>query len=324
MQHTEYTIGIDIGGTNTTWGIVNRKGTIFETGGIKTRDYPSTDLFFDDLRKQILPVIHQYETGKINGIGIGAPQANFYTGEIIDAANLPWKGVLKIKEIAEKYLGLHTTITNDANATAIGEMTYGAAKGMGNFIVVTLGTGVGSGIVANGKLIYGHTGMAGELGHTIVVRNGRQCGCGRKGCLETYTSATGIVTTAMEFLRENNNKRSSDNPKWLCNIYQATGRVKAHEIYEAAVAGDDTAIAIFNYTGEILGQSFANVAAITEPQAIILFGGLAQAGEYILGPARRAMESNLLFCYKGNIALIQSALEERNASILGAAAMGWL
>lgn len=322
MQHTEYTIGIDIGGTNTTWGIVNRKGTIFETGAIKTRDYPTINLFFDDLKKQIQPLIGQYGKEQINGIGIGAPQANFYTGEIIDAANLPWKGILKIKEMSEAHFGLHTTVTNDANATAIGEMTYGAAKGMDNFIVVTLGTGVGSGIVANGRLIYGHTGMAGELGHTIVIPNGRQCGCGRKGCLETYTSATGIVTTALEFLKKD--EQASGNPKWLCNIYKATGRVKAHEIYEAAVAGDDTAIAIFNYTGEILGQSLANVAAITEPQAIILFGGLAQAGTYILNPTRQAMEENLLFCYKGNIALIQSGLEERNASILGAAAIGWL
>ncbi len=324
MPDTAYTIGIDIGGTNTNWGIVSREGTIQHSGHLSTKSANDPVIFFEDLHLQMEPFLHQYGAS-VRSIGIGAPQSNYYTGMMLHAANMPWKGIVPVRKIAEGIFHLPVHITNDANATAIGEMMYGAAKGMHNFMEITLGTGLGSGIIANGQLIYGHKGMAGELGHTIVIQNGRLCGCGRKGCLETYASATGIVKTALEFLEQKaTNEPLPDNEGWLQNIYRKNKSIAAHEIHQSALFEDPLAIRIFNYTGAILGLALANAVAITEPEAIILFGGLAKAEDFLLEPTRMAMEANLLNCYRNQVKLIASGLPERDAAILGSAALGWI
>lgn len=324
MQHTAYTIGIDIGGTNTNWGIVSREGRILHTGHLSTRTADDPVVFFEALHHQIEPVLQHYSRSDIHGIGIGAPQSNFRTGLMMNAANMLWKGIVPIREIAETVFGLPVQVTNDANAAAIGEMTYGAAKDMRDFIVVTLGTGLGSGIVSNGQLLYGHNGMAGELGHTIVIRDGRTCGCGRKGCLETYVSATGIVRTALELLEQEQDETTPEQAETLRNRYRKDKNILAHQIHEAALSGDPLALRIFRDTGDILGLALANTVAITEPEAIILFGGLAKAGALLFEPAAKAMEANLLDCYRNRVKLIPSGLQEREASVLGSAALGWL
>ncbi|HOZ51447.1 MAG TPA: ROK family protein [Chitinophagaceae bacterium] len=309
----QYSIGIDIGGTNCVMGIVDKMGTILFESELITKDYPLIEDFVEATYQQLIPEIQKLKAKNFKGIGIGAPNGNFYHGTIEFAPNLKWKGVVPLAKLFAEKFKLESTVTNDANAAAIGEMMHGAAKGMNDFIVVTLGTGVGSGFVANGKMIYGHDGFAGELGHTIAVRNGRLCGCGRLGCLETYTSATGIVRTAVEFLSENGKKSS------LSKIQHITSK----DIYDAAVEGDELALEIFEFTGKILGQSLADAIAITSPEAIILFGGLAQAGKYIFEPTRRHMEDNLLQIYKGKVKLLPSELKESDAAILGAAALVW-
>jgi glucokinase len=245
---------------------------------------------------------------------MGAPNGNFYTGEIVLAPNLPWRGVIPVVKIVTELLDLKTTLTNDANAAAIGEMMYGAAKGMKDFILVTLGTGVGSGFVANGQMIYGHDGFAGELGHVIAVRDGRKCGCGRNGCLEAYASATGIVRTANEWLDERND----------ASILRAhKDKITAKLIHEAAEQGDALAIELFDYTAKILGQVLADMVAITSPEAIIFFGGLAQAGDLLLGPVHKYMEENMLNIFQNKVTLLQSALPDADAAILGASALAW-
>lgn len=318
-----FSIGIDIGGTNTIWGLVNRRGEILADGRLSTKDYGTYHEFIKAIEIALIPVIQHFGFEQICGIGIGAPNSNYYTGEIINAANLPWKTIIPIKKTLEESLNLTTTLTNDANATAIGEMTYGAAKGMSDFIVVTLGTGVGSGFVANGQLIYGHDSFAGELGHTIAVRDGRPCGCGRNGCLETYTSATGIVTTAMEILNNNSTLEINGSPLWLQSLFKSEKPITAYDIFTAAQADDPLAISIFDFTGKILGQSLADAIAITSPEAIIFFGGLAHAGDYLIKPIRYYMELNLLHNYKNKVKLLPSGLEESDAAILGAAALAW-
>jgi glucokinase len=324
MQEKEFSIGIDIGGTNTDFGLVNRRGEISFQATLKTRDYKLPGDFVIALKNQLGPVIQKIGETKITGIGIGAPNGNVYSGNIELAANLPWKGTIPLRQMIKDTFGLPAFLTNDANATAIGEMTYGAAKGMQDFLLITLGTGVGSGFVANGKLIYGHDGFAGELGHVTAIRDGRPCGCGRRGCLETYASATGIVTTAIEFLRQEDIK-FEDNMQadWLLPVWKKKNCVSAKEIYLAAKAGDPMAVEIFNFTGKILGQTLADAVAITSPKAIIFFGGLAKAGAYILTPTKKAMEENLLAIFKNKIEVIPSGLVERDAAILGAAALAW-
>lgn len=326
MLQTALTIGIDIGGTNTNWGIVSQDGHILHTGHLPTQTAKDPVDFFKALYHQIEPAISLYNHNEIKGVGIGAPQTNFHTGNMMNAANMPWKGMVPIREIATSIFQLTVQVTNDANAAAIGEMAYGAAKGMRDFIVVTLGTGLGSGIVSNGQLLYGHHGMAGELGHTIVSREGRTCGCGRKGCLETYVSATGIVRTAKELLEKEKAIETTNSIKTgvLQTTYKKNENIQAHQIHEAALSGDPLAIQIFNETGTILGRALANVVAITEPEAIILFGGLAKAGALLFEPTLNAMEANLLDCYRNQVKLIPSGLQEREASILGCAALGWL
>lgn len=309
----QYSIGIDIGGTNSMMGIVDKMGNILFEAELITNDYELIEDFADACYKLLYPEINKLGFQEFRGIGIGAPNGNYYQGTIEFAPNLRWKGVVPLAKIFSQKFNLNTTVTNDANAAAIGEMMHGAAKGMNDFIMVTLGTGVGSGFVANGKMIYGHDGFAGELGHTIAVRDGRLCGCGRKGCLETYTSATGIVRTANEFLET----------KTISSSLRNLTTITSKNIYDAAVKGDFLALEIFEFTGKILGQSLADAIAITSPEAIILFGGLAQAGKFIFEPTRKYMEQNLLKIYQGKVKLLPSELKESDAAILGAASLIW-
>lgn len=309
----QYSIGIDIGGTNSMMGIVDKMGNILFEAELITNDYELIEDFADACYKLLYPEINKLGFQEFRGIGIGAPNGNYYQGTIEFAPNLRWKGVVPLAKIFSQKFNLNTTVTNDANAAAIGEMMHGAAKGMNDFIMVTLGTGVGSGFVANGKMMYGHDGFAGELGHTIAVRDGRLCGCGRKGCLETYTSATGIVRTANEFLET----------KTISSSIRNLTTITSKNIYDAAVKGDFLALEIFEFTGKILGQSLADAIAITSPEAIILFGGLAQAGKFIFEPTRKYMEQNLLKIYQGKVKLLPSELKESDAAILGAASLIW-
>lgn len=311
-----YVVGIDIGGTNSVFGIVDARGNILTSGSVKTQAYTKVEDYVDDVCKNLLPLIQsQGGTDKIKGIGIGAPNGNFYNGTIEFAPNLPWKGVIPLAALFEERLGIPTALTNDANAAAVGEMTYGAARGMKDFIMITLGTGVGSGIVINGQVVYGHDGFAGELGHVIARRDGRICGCGRKGCLETYCSATGVARTAREFLA------AKTEPSLLRNI--PAEEIQSKDVYDAAVKGDKLAQEIFEFTGNILGEALADAIAFSSPEAIILFGGLAKSGDYIMNPVKKSMEDNLLNIYKGKTKLLISELKDSDAAVLGASALGW-
>jgi glucokinase len=305
-------IGIDIGGTNISIGAVDKFGGIIQQWSMKMKECPTVEIFLDKV-EALMGAYFIANRSEIQGIGVGAPNGNFYTGSIDFAPNLPWKGQIPLAQLLHNKFGIRVMLTNDANAAAIGEMVYGAAKGMKDFVMVTLGTGVGSGFVANGELIYGHDGFAGELGHTNAVRNGRQCGCGKKGCLETYTSATGIVKTVHEFLSKD------DRPTLLRNIEN----VSSKDIFDAAEKGDIVAQEIFDFTGMILGQSLADVVAIMAPKAIVLFGGLAGAGKYIFEPTKKYMEENLLQIWKGKIKIISSELKESDAAVLGASGLVW-
>lgn len=312
-----YVIGIDIGGTNTVFGIVDARGTVIASSSIKTSKHQNVEDYIDELYAEITRLIEANDAvDKINGIGVGAPNANYYTGNIEHAANLIWKGVIPLAKMLEEKFGVPVAITNDANAAAIGEMTYGAARGMKDFIMITLGTGVGSGIVVDGKLVYGHDGFAGELGHMIVKRtNGRLCGCGRTGCLEAYCSATGVARSAREFLE------ISQEPSLLRNI--PIDQITSKDVYDAAMKGDKLAIDIFNYTGTILGEAMADMTVFSSPQAFILFGGLAKSGDLLLKPLREAFEKNLMSTFKGKPKILLSELKEADAAVLGASALGW-
>ena len=311
-----YTVGIDIGGTNTVFGIVDEQGHILSHDGIKTKDYPDINVYADTVAGHLRSLIEAAGGIElINGIGVGAPNANYYTGQIEQAPNLPWKGTVPLARMLRERLPLPVTLTNDANAAALGEMTYGVARGMKDFIMITLGTGVGSGIVINGRLVYGHDGFAGELGHVIVRHGGRLCGCGRRGCLETYCSATGIVRTVHEMLS------STDTPSLLRDI--PLDKVTSKDIYDAAEQGDKLALEIFRFTGTVLGEAFADFIAFSSPEAIVLFGGLAKAGEYIMAPIREAMDANVMSIYKGKTRLLPSALTDSDAAVLGASALAW-
>jgi glucokinase len=311
-QGKTQSIGIDIGGTNISIGAVDKFGGILQQWSLKMKDCPTIEIFMEKVDACIGEYINLYKA-EILGIGVGAPNGNFYTGTIDFAPNLPWKGQIPLVDILTKKFDRRVVLTNDANAAALGEMIYGAAKGMRDFVMITLGTGVGSGFVANGELIYGHDGFAGELGHTNAVRNGRQCNCGKKGCLETYTSATGIVRTVHEYLAKD------DRPSSLRNLTTVTSK----DIFEAARKGDALALEIFDFTGMILGQSLADVVAITAPKAIVLFGGLAAAGSYIFEPTKKYMEENVLAIWKNKIRIIPSELKESDAAVLGASALAW-
>ena len=313
-----YVVGIDIGGTNTVFGIVDARGHIVASDSIKTAKHAIFDDYIEDLRVNLDRLLKANEAeDKIKGIGIGAPNGNYYTGEILNPPNLPWGPVIPLAEkVSKAFNGIPVAVTNDANAAALGEMTYGAARGMKDFIMITLGTGVGSGIVINGQLVYGHDGFAGELGHVIMKRNnGRICGCGRTGCLEAYCSATGVARTAREFLEVRS------EPSTLRNLQIED--ITSKDVYEAAVAGDKMAKEIFDYTAKILGQAFADMVAFSSPQAIILFGGLARSGDLLLKPLREEFEKQLMPIFRGKTKIILSELKESDAAVLGASALGW-
>ena len=312
-----YVVGIDIGGANTVFGIVDARGTIIASGSIKTNKFNEVEDYVNELHTELFRLLEQNNaTDKIMGIGVGAPNGNYFNGTIEFAPNLPWRGVIPLAQMLTDRFGIPVSLTNDANAAAIGEMTYGAARGLKDFIMITLGTGVGSGIVVNGQLVYGHDGFAGELGHVIVrPNNGRLCGCGRTGCLEAYTSATGVARTAREFLEVRN------DPSSLRQI--PIQDITSKDVYDAAITGDKLALEIFDYTGKILGEAFANFIAFSSPKAIILFGGLAKAGDLILKPIKEAMDRNTLNIYKGKVKIMFSELKESDAAVLGASALGW-
>ncbi len=312
-----YVVGIDIGGTNTVFGIVDARGTIISSGSVKTQAYTTIEEYVDEVCKNLLPlIIEQGGVEKIKGIGIGAPNGNYYSGTIEFAPNLPWKGIIPLAALFEERLGIPTALTNDANAAAVGEMTYGAARGMKDFIMITLGTGVGSGIVINGQVVYGHDGFAGELGHVIMRRSGgRLCGCGRKGCLETYCSATGVARTARELLAARTDKSA------LREV--PAENITSKDVYDAAVKGDVLAQEIFEFTGNILGEALADFIAFSSPEAIVLFGGLAKSGHYIMDPIQKSVDENVLTIFKGKTKLLVSELKDSDAAVLGASALAW-
>lgn len=310
-------IGLDLGGTNSVFGVVDNKGEIIATTSIKTQAYPSVDQYIMESVKAIKQIAEQVGgMEKIRAMGIGAPCGNYYKGTIEHAANLVWaKGIVPLANMFVNELGIPVVVTNDAKAAAMGEMKYGVAVGMNNFVELTLGTGVGSGIVANGQLIYGFDGFAGELGHMIVELDGRPCGCGRKGCLETYCSATGVVRTAIAMLEESSETTS------LRDI--ATDKLTSYEVYKAAMAGDTMAQEVFKQTGRRIGIACANIATFLSPEAFIFFGGLAQAGELLLRPIEEAYNENVLSLYKGKARFLMSGLDGAKAAILGASAIAW-
>lgn len=312
-----YVVGIDIGGTNTVFGIVDARGVVIASSSIKTLKHADFNDYLEDLYEGVMRLLVAHDAvDKIHGIGIGAPNANYYTGMVERLANIPWPTPLPLAKMVSDKFGIPVAITNDANADAIGEMTYGAARGMKNFIMITLGTGVGSGIVINGQLVYGHDGFAGELGHFIVKRNnGRLCGCGRTGCLEAYCSATGVARTAREFLE------IRTEPSLLRNI--PIDAITSKDVYDAAVNGDKIAKEIFEYTGNLLGEAFADFVTFSSPEAIILFGGLSKSGDLLLRPLRESMERNMMYMFKDKVKVILSELKEADAAVLGASALGW-
>lgn len=314
----QYAIGIDIGGTNTKFGIVDARGDILYRGAISTRKHEDVHDFIDELYAAIIPAVETVGgIGSIKGIGLGAPNGNYYKGTVEYAPNLTWKGIVPLASLIKTKFGVPAWLTNDANAAAVGEMMYGAARGMRDFIMITLGTGVGSGIVANGQLIYGHDGFAGELGHTIIIPGGRfHPGTGAYGSLEAYASATGMKNTALEMLAT-----QPDTPSTLRDYTDE--ELESFHIHECALKGDKIALQVFEYTGKILGMALANFVMFSSPEAIILFGGPTKAGDMILQPVRESMEANLLPIFRNKVKLIFSLLKESDAAILGASALVW-
>ena len=316
-EKDQLVIGIDIGGTGTKFGIVDADGNVLYNGYLSTKKHATVETFIEELNDELTVLIDKAGgKDRIKGIGVGAPNGNFYTGTIEYAPNLPWEGVIPLSDMIKAKLRLPVVLTNDANAAAIGEMMYGAAKGMKDFIMITLGTGVGSGIIANGQLIYGHDGFAGELGHTIVIPDGRlHSGTGKKGSLESYASATGVTLTAIEMLA------NSAEPSLLRNIPKE--KLDAKAVYEAALENDKIALDVFEFTGKILGLALANAVMFSSPEAIVLFGGLTKSGEFILRPTRKYMEENLIKVFQNKVKILVSHLKESDAAILGASALAW-
>ena len=314
-----YVIGLDLGGTNSVFGIVDSRGDIKATTAIKTQGYETVDEYVEASVEALQIIIDQVGgIEKIKAMGIGAPNGNYYTGTIEFAPNLSWghNGIVPLAKMFSDKLGIPVALTNDANAAAIGEMTYGVARGMKNFIVITLGTGVGSGIVINGQLVYGSDGFAGELGHVIMNRvNGRPCGCGRKGCLEAYCSATGVARTARELIE------TTDEPSLLRDMPAAD--ITSLDVSIAASKGDALAKRIYEFTGNMLGEACADFAAFSSPEAFIFFGGLTKAGPLLMDPIKKAYEENVLNIFKGKAKFLVSGLDGSSAAVLGASAVGW-
>ncbi len=314
----KFAIGIDIGGTNTKFGIVDKEGNILQQDRLLTNEPEGVDDFIEDLHRKLLPQIEKAGGLKnFAGAGIGAPNGNYYTGNIEYAPNLKWRGIIPLAKMAAEKFGLPVKLTNDANAAAMGEMMYGCAKGMKHFITITLGTGVGSGIVIDGRIVLGHDGFAGELGHTIIRPGGRlHKGTGIRGVLESYASATGVRETALELLADNPDVES------LLRDY-SINELTSQSVYECAIKGDKIANDIFEFTGQILGEALANFVMFSSPEAIVLFGGLTKAGDLIMNPTRQAMEANLIQIFKNKVKLLYSDLKEADAAILGASALVW-
>lgn len=313
-----YVIGLDLGGTNSVFGIVDARGDIKATTAIKTQGYETVEDYVAASVEALQVIIDQVgglET--IKAMGIGAPNANYYRGTIEQAPNIVWgKGIVPLADLFSKALGIPVAMTNDANAAAIGEMTYGVARGMKNFIMITLGTGVGSGVVVNGQLVYGSDGFAGELGHVTMVREGgRTCGCGRTGCLEAYCSATGVARTAREMLA------NSEKPSLLRDLNPEA--ITSLDVSIAAGKGDEIANEIFQFTGKMLGEACADFATFSSPEAFVFFGGLTKAGELIMKPIRDAYDAHVLNIFKGKAQFLVSSLEGSSAAVLGASALGW-
>jgi len=312
---TEVTLGIDVGGTNTAFGFVDIKGNCIAESSIPTKAHNSAADLFARLHPEIERIFSSISDKCIlKGVGVGAPNANYYRGTVENPPNLKW-GLVNVVEILKQYYDVPAAITNDANASAIGEMLFGAAKGMKDFIVITLGTGLGSGVVVDGKLVYGSDGFAGEIGHMVYDPAGRTCGCGKKGCLETYASATGIKRTVMELLAKSNEDSALRNISY--------NDLESKMIYSLALAGDKLAIEAFEYTGKVLGFKLADAITVTSPEAIILFGGLALAGNMIIEPTKRSLEENLFHVFKNKVKILPSGLPEGNSAVLGSAALIW-
>lgn len=313
-----YVIGVDLGGTNTVFGIVNQRGDVLYDDSIRTQEFSTAEAFVEAGLACLKPLIEKAGgIDQIKAMGIGAPNGNYYTGSIEYAPNLPWKGIVPLSKMFSDALGIPVAMTNDANAAALGEMIYGVARGMKNFIVITLGTGVGSGIVINGQLVYGHDGFAGELGHVTMVRGaeGRQCGCGRTGCLETYCSATGVARSAREILAK------TTKPSLLRELDPE--KITSLDVSIAAGKGDEVAKEIFEFTGKMLGEACADFTAFSSPEAYIFFGGLTKAGDLIMKPIEEAYNNHVMPIFKGKAKFLVSGLMSSNAAVLGASALGW-
>lgn len=315
-----YVIGVDLGGTNTVFGIVSARGEVIAQDSIKTKQHKTAAEFVEAGLACLRPLVTQVGgIEQIQGMGIGAPNGNYYNGTIEFAPNLPWAhdGVIPLAQLFSDALGIPVKLTNDANAAAMGEMTYGAARGMKNFIVITLGTGVGSGIVINGQVVYGCDGFAGELGHVIMDRrpDARPCGCGRKGCLEAYCSASGVARTAREILQ------TTDRPSLLRE--KPLDEIESLDVSIAADKGDEVAQEIFEFTGKMLGEACADFAAFSSPEAFIFFGGLCKAGDLIMNPIKASYDASVLKIFKGKPKFLVSSLMNANAAVLGASALGW-
>ncbi|MBI5010529.1 MAG: ROK family protein [Bacteroidia bacterium] len=305
--------GVDIGGTNTIYGLVDKSGKVLSENRIFTRDYPDINDFVTALSDAIHKLV--MKDHDLIGIGIGAPNAHYYKGTIELAPNLPWKGIVPLAEMMKKKSNIPVVVTNDANAAAVGEMVFGGARNMKNFIVLTLGTGLGSGIVINGEVLYGHTAFAGELGHTTVVPGGRECGCGKKGCLETYASASGLVRTVLQVLSETRD----ESP--LRDI--APSALTSKIVAAAASENDPVAVKAMNYTAEMLGLAIVNSVVFSSPEAVFLFGGLTKAGDILFNPVREYVDKNVMPVFRGTVKILPSGISESNAAVLGAAALGW-
>ena len=317
MQKKPYVLGLDMGGTNSVLGVVDARGHVLARTSIKTQAFPDINDYVNALYDEAIKIVDSVGgMDLIRGIGAGVPNGNYYTGYIQDAMNLPWQSIPFAQLMSDRF-GIPCKITNDANAAAMGEMTYGAARGMKNFIMITLGTGVGSGIVIDGKVVYGHDGFAGELGHTCAVRGeeGRQCNCGKKGCLEAYASATGVARTAKEII----SSTTKDTILRKLDIDAITSK----DVYDAAEQGDEVAKEIFDFTGTILGQQLADFIAFSAPEAIVLFGGLTKSGHWIKDPVEKAMNENVLPLWRNKVAVLFSDLKEADAAVLGASALAW-
>lgn len=315
-----YVVGIDVGGQTAKIGIVDARGNVLDQTAIRSDDTTDVNVFVENLSLAVEKLVSKnYSMDQVRGIGVGIPNGNFYQGTVENAVNLKWGGsnnMIPFAKLFSERVKLPVRLTNDANAAALGEMTYGAARGMKNFIMITLGTGVGSGIVVNGSLLYGHDGFAGELGHVTMVRqNGRVCGCGKTGCLETYASATGVARTARERIE------TTDVKSILRNIPPES--ITSKDVFEAAKEGDELAKDIFQFTGKILGEAFADFVAFSSPEAIVLFGGLTKAGDMLYEPIVESMNENLMPLWRGKIKVLFSTLKESDAAILGASALAW-